>query len=109
MITATGVEDRPIHLAAAAMIVWTTPSRSASGQRASINVLDHHHRAVDEDAEVDRADRQQIRRNAAQVETDEREQQRERDRDGDDEPDLKSYRKKMRMITTSTMPRSRLS
>ncbi len=49
------------------------------------DVLDHHHGAVDDDAEVDRADRQQIRRNVSPVETDEREEQGEGNRDGDDQ------------------------
>ena len=42
----------------------------------AIDVLHHHHRAVDEDAEVDRADGEQVRRNVPEVEADEREQQR---------------------------------
>ena len=49
------------------------------------DVLDHHHGAVHEDAEVDGADGEQVGRHVREVEADEREEQRERDRRGDDE------------------------
>ena len=47
----------------------------ARGQLAK-DVLHHDHRAVHQDAEVDRADRQQIGGNMAPVQADEREHQR---------------------------------
>ena len=50
-----------------------------------MDVFHHHHRAVDENAEVDRADRQQVRGDVLEVEADERKQQRERNRRGDDQ------------------------
>jgi hypothetical protein len=49
------------------------------------DALDDDDAAVDDDAEVDRAHGEQVRRQAAQLEIDERHQQRERDEDGDDE------------------------
>ncbi len=51
-----------------------------------MDVLDHHDRAVHQDAEVDGADRQQIRGDVLEVETDEREQEREWDGGCDDQP-----------------------
>ena len=50
--------------------------RAVSPRELAVDVLDHHDRAIDEDAEVDRADRQQVRRNVPEIETDERDQQR---------------------------------
>ena len=49
------------------------------------DVLHHHHRAFHHHAEIQRAQRQQVRGNVAQVETDGREQQRERNGQRDDE------------------------
>ncbi len=49
------------------------------------DVLDHDHGRVDEDAEVDGADRQQVGGDMLQVETDEGEHQRQRDGRGDDQ------------------------
>ena len=63
---------------------------AVSSRELAIDVLHHHHRAVDENAEVDRADRQQVRRNVPQVETDERDQQRQRHGDSDDQPRAQS-------------------
>ena len=56
----------------------------ACGQLAE-DVLDHDDRAVDDHAEIDRADRQQVGRDVRPVQTDEREEQRERNGDGDDQ------------------------
>ena len=50
-----------------------------SPARAAEHVLDEDHRAVDDDAEVDRAHRQQVGRHAAHVQVDERRGERERD------------------------------
>ena len=47
--------------------------------------LDDDHGAVDDDAEVDRAHREQVRRHAARVQVDERREQRERDERRHDE------------------------
>ena len=49
------------------------------------DVLDHHHGAFHDHAEVERAQRQQIRRNVPQVEADGGEQQRERNGQRDDQ------------------------
>ena len=49
------------------------------------DVFDHHHRSVDDHAEVESAQRQQVRGNLAQVEQDGGEEQREGNGDGDDE------------------------
>ncbi len=51
-----------------------------------MDILHHHHRGIDQDAEIDRPDRQQIGRGVLQIETDEREQQRQRDGRRDDQP-----------------------
>ena len=51
-----------------------------------MDVLHHHDGAVHENAEVNRANRQEIGGNALEVEADESEQQREWNRRGDDEP-----------------------
>ena len=72
------------------------------------DVLHHDDRAVDDHAEVDRADRQQVGRNVRPVEADEREQQRERNRHRDDERRADAEQKQPRMTSTSSMPRSRL-
>ena len=57
---------------AASRIVSRTDSPAGSGVRVLPprvegvhDVLDHHQRAVDDDAEVERAEAQQVRRNAA--------------------------------------------
>ena len=49
------------------------------------DVFHHHHRAVDQDAEIHRADGEQIGRGVLQIEADEREQQRQRNGGGDDQ------------------------
>ncbi len=49
------------------------------------DVFDHHHRAFDDHAEVQRAEREEVGGDVAEVEADGGEEQRERDRDGDDE------------------------
>ena len=53
------------------------------------DVLHHEHRAIHQDAEIDRADGEQVGRGVLQVETDEGEQQRQRNGDGDDQPGAK--------------------
>ena len=45
--------------------------------KAAVDILDHDHRGIDEDAEIDRADRQQVRRRILEVEAGEGEQQRQ--------------------------------
>ncbi|OQC39631.1 MAG: hypothetical protein BWX64_01605 [Acidobacteria bacterium ADurb.Bin051] len=50
------------------------------------DVLDHHHRAVDDEAEVDRPEAHQVARDPELAHRDERHEHRERDRRGDDEP-----------------------
>ena len=57
------------------------------------DVLDHENRAIHEDAEIDRADRQQVGRRALKIEAEEREQQCERDGDGDDQSRTKIVEK----------------
>ena len=47
--------------------------------------LHHHDRAVDDDAEIDRAEREQVRRDVGQVHQDEGNEHRQRDDDGDDQ------------------------
>ncbi len=59
----------------------------ARGQVA-VDVLDHHDGGIDDDAEVDRPDRQQVRRLAAEVEHREGEQECQGDVDGDDDRGL---------------------
>ena len=49
------------------------------------HVLDQHHRAVDQDAEVDRAHRDQVGRQLERVKADEGAEQRERDHRADDQ------------------------
>ena len=51
----------------------------------SKDVLDHHHRSIDDHAEIQRTERQQIRRNVPQVEKNCGEQEREGNRDGDNQ------------------------
>ena len=51
-----------------------------------MDILHHHHRPIHQDAEVDRADREQVRRNVPQVETDRSEEERQRDGHRHDEP-----------------------
>ena len=58
------------------------------------DVLHHDHRAIDQDAEIHRADGQQIGRGVLQIETDEREQQRQRDGGGDDQSGAKIVKEK---------------
>ncbi len=61
----------------------------ARGQVA-VDVLDHHDRGIDDDAEIDRPDRQQVRRLAAQEKHREGEQECQGDVDGDNDrgPDI---------------------
>ena len=49
------------------------------------DVLDHHHCAVHHHAEIERAQREQVRWNVAQIKTYRSEEQRKRDRDRNDE------------------------
>src|SRR5580704_13135222 len=51
----------------------------APGREIAIHVLDHNHGGVDDDAEIDGADRQQVCVLAAQDKDDDAEEQRERD------------------------------
>ena len=53
--------------------------------QAAEHVLHHDHRAVDDDAEVHRAERQQVRRDADPRQAEKGGEQRERDRHRDDE------------------------
>ena len=51
----------------------------------AVDVLDHDHGAVDDDAEIDGADGKQIRGDVVRVKHDEGEEQRERNGEGDDD------------------------
>src|SRR5689334_19016945 len=62
----------------------------SNGQLA-IDVLHHHDRAVDDYAEVNRADREQVRGDIVRMQNDEREQQRQRNGERNNE-DRKSTR-----------------
>ena len=81
------VEDRPIHLGRRLddHLADVERLRRGAGHLAE-DVLDHHHGAVHQDAEVDRADRQQVGGNVLQVQADEGEEQRQRNRHGHDQP-----------------------
>ena len=67
------------------MTSTTLNGRARAQRQLAEDVLHHHHRAVHQDAEVDRADRQQVGGRALQVEADEREQQRQRNGGRDDQ------------------------
>src|ERR1700733_3684473 len=56
-----------------------------SGGEIAIHILDHNHGGIDDDAEIDGADRQQVCILAAQNENDDAEEQRERDICADDD------------------------
>ncbi len=56
----------------------------ARGQLA-VDVFHHHHRAVDDDSEIDGADGKQVRRDAAPVQENERKQQAQRNGESDDD------------------------
>ncbi len=58
--------------------------RSGSASRRRRIAFGHHDRAVDEDAEIDRAERQEVRRHPCEVHQDERDQHGERDGETDD-------------------------
>ena len=89
-------------------------SRSALGAVCSLSgrardslrndVLDHDHRAVDDDAEVHRAERQQVRGDAAQREADERREQRERNHDRDDQRGAQVAEEEKSTSVTSIAP-----
>ncbi len=51
----------------------------------AIHIFDEDHRAIEQNAEIDGAHRQHVRRHSGEVETHERDQKRERHRDGDGE------------------------
>ena len=67
----------------------------------AVNVLDHDHGRVDEDAEVHSAERQQIHRHVACVEQHECGRERERDRRRDDEARAQARRNRIRISVTS--------
>ena len=71
-------------LAAAAAAQAIRPHSGRAGEVAE-DVLDHDHRGVDDQAEIDRADRQQVRRFAAQHHDVIAKHKRERDGRGDDD------------------------
>jgi hypothetical protein len=50
-----------------------------------VDVLDHHHRSVDDNAEIDGSNGEEIRRDIMCVQHDEGKQQRQRDRQGHDD------------------------
>jgi hypothetical protein len=83
------VHDRPVHLRR------RLHDHLADGEggavpplQGQVDVLHHHDRAVDQDAEVDRADREEVGRDVPEIETDEGDEKRERNRRRDDEPRL---------------------
>ena len=79
-------QQRPVDLPRCAKdaVLQRQPGVLAAGQVA-VDVLGHDHRGVDDDAEIDRADREQVRRLAAEEEHREGEQQRQGDIDGHDQ------------------------
>src|SRR6185312_5416534 len=80
------VEDRPVHvLRRADDQVEEVVLAPVLLLELAVDVLHHHHGAVNDDAEVYGADGQQIGGNAVGVEKDEAEQQRQRDGEGDDD------------------------
>ncbi len=78
-------EDRPRDLARRRQDVVAVQLAFGILFAPAQDVLHHHDGAVDDDAEVDRAQRQQVGRNLEVVHQDERRQQRQRDRDGHDD------------------------
>jgi hypothetical protein len=105
-----GIEQRPIHLRRRVPDDLPDVERRSLAQRdLAEDVFHHHHRAIHQDAEIDRADGQQVGRGVLQVETDEREQQRQRNGGGDDQAGAKIVEEEDQDTTTSNMPRSRLS
>ena len=80
------VEDRPLDVAGRAADDFDDVELLAVAcSQFAEDVLDHDDRAVDDHAEIDRADRQQVGRDVRPVQADEREEQGERNGDGDDQ------------------------
>jgi len=72
-----GIEDRPVDVLGGVLDHFFQFVRLALARaQLAEDVLDHHERAVNENAEVDGPDGKQVRRNAFGVQKDEREQQR---------------------------------
>ena len=72
------------------------------------HVLHHHQCAVHDDAEVERAEAQQVRRNTREVHADEGKQQRQRDRDGGQQRRADAAEKQNNTPTTMTSPSMRV-
>ena len=110
MIIVEKNSGRSISCEASAIRSISGRDRSAPVRRdVAVDVLDDDHRAVDDDPEVDRADREQVGRLPLQVEDGDREQQGQRDRPGPRSPALaRSPRKTKRTATTRAMPTTRL-
>ncbi|OIQ67486.1 hypothetical protein GALL_509340 [mine drainage metagenome] len=80
------IEQRAIHLGRGVPDDLPDLERSALARRhLAEDVFHHHHRAVDQDPEIHRADGQQVGRGMLEIEADEGEQQRQRDGGGDDQ------------------------
>ena len=80
------VEQRAIHFRRrVADDFHDVERRSLARGDLAEDVLHHHHRAIHQDAEIHRADGEQVGRGVLQIEADEREQQRQRDGGGDDQ------------------------
>ena len=67
---AAGKEDRPLHLVGRVANLLRGCARVVLMGKMADHVFDHHHRAVDHHAEVQRAQREQVGGNVAQVEAD---------------------------------------
>ncbi len=81
-----GVEDGPLDLVGGlADLLHRGLVGIALVAEMADDVFDHHDGALDDHAEVERAEREEVRRDVAEVETDRGEQEGEGDRDGDDE------------------------
>ena len=80
------VEQRAIHFRRRVADDLLDVERRPLAQRdLAEDVFHHHHRAIHQDAEIHRADREQVGRGVLDVQTDERKQQRQRNGGGDDQ------------------------
>ena len=82
-----GIEHRPLHFVRRPLNFL---GHAFAGMRFAVrqqahDVLDHHHRAFHDHAEIERAERQQIRRNSADLQANGGEQECERNGQRDDE------------------------
>ena len=81
-----GVEDRPLHLVGGPLDLLGNGLVAGIGMREQADdVLHHDDGALHDHAEIERAQRQQVGRNVAQVQAQRSEQERKRNGEGDDE------------------------